>query len=521
MQQNAVLLKSSLAAGSALLNVALLNRTCKARNPHTRKRQKRIPKKGKIEEKSPFTKANYLRGSTKPSFWGYRQTRICKGITWNLCLNEKGSDWNKDMNKKVSLGTAITLMAIAAALAVAITMVYSIRTFNDKLYNIKEREATYEKLSQIDKIVRSEYYGNIDEKYLMDSIARGYIQGISDRYALYLTADQYQQQLENVEGKKVGIGVDTVCDTSGYMLVTEVYPESAAEIAGISVGDLILQVGDLEVTAQTYAEAEEALEGEAGTKITITLRQGSEDQDPIELTRRKIEIPSVYMEIVDNIAYIQITEFADATANQFSRAIENAFRGNVEGLIFDVRGNPGGTIDSVSQVLDRLLPAGDIVSATYKNGETKVLATSDEREVDLPMVVVVNEKTASAAELFAQSLWDYKKGQVVGVTTYGKGLMQTIYRLDDGSALDITVAKYNPPKSPNFDGIGVVPDYEVKLTSDQMQLLAEGNLDRESDPQMRKAKELINSAILVKNGGNTNKQETQEDSSSQESSAAS
>lgn len=422
------------------------------------------------------------------------------------------------MNKKVSLGTAITLMAIAAALAVAITMVYSIRTFNDKLYNIKEREATYEKLSQIDKIVRSEYYGNIDEKYLMDSIARGYIQGISDRYALYLTADQYQQQLENVEGNKVGIGIDTICDTSGYMLVTEVYPESAADIAGISVGDLILQVGDLEVTAQTYEEAEASLEGDAGTKVSIVLRQDNEDQEPMELTRRKIEIPSVYMEVVDNIAYIQITEFADATANQFLRAIENAVREGAEGIIFDVRGNPGGTIDSVSQVLDRLLPAGDIVSATYKNGETKVLATSDDRELDMPMVVVVNEKTASAAELFAQSLWDYEKGQVVGVTTFGKGLMQTIYRLDDGSALDITVAKYNPPKSPNFDGIGVVPDYEVKLTSEQAQLLAEGNLDREADPQMRKARELLNSAILAKNSGTSNVR--QEESSSQESSSA-
>ena len=118
------------------------------------------------------------------------------------------------MNKKVSLGTAVTLMAIAAALAVAITMVYSIRTFNDKLYNIKEREATYEKLAQIDKIVRSQYYGDINEKYLMDSIAKGYVQGIQDKYALYLTAEQYQLQLEETEGKTVGIGIDTICDTS-------------------------------------------------------------------------------------------------------------------------------------------------------------------------------------------------------------------------------------------------------------------------------------------------------------------
>ena len=400
------------------------------------------------------------------------------------------------MNKKVSLGTAITLMAIAAALAVAITMVYSIRTFNDKLYNIKEREATYEKLAQIDKIVRSQYYGEINEKRLMDSIAQGYVNGIGDKYAIYLTAAQYQQQLENLEGKTVGIGINTICDSSGYMLVTEVYPESPAEMAEIQEGDLILQIDGLELMEDTYEEAEERLTGEAGTKVTLTLRQNNEDQEPIELTRRKIEIPTVYYNVVDNIGYIQILEFGNATPNQFNKALDAVISEGAEGLVFDVRGNPGGTIDSVSEVLDRLLPAGDIVSATYRDGTTEVLAVSDEREVDMPMAVVINDKTASAAELFAQALWDYEKAKTVGITTYGKGLMQTIYKLDDGSALDITVAKYNPPKSPNFDGVGVIPDYEVKLTQEQEMMLDQ--LDQDTDPQLRKAKELVSAAIAQK-----------------------
>ena len=398
------------------------------------------------------------------------------------------------MNKKVSLGTAVTLMAIAAALAVAITMVYSIRTFNDKLYNIKEREATYEKLAQIDKIVRSQYYGDINEKYLMDSIAKGYVQGIQDKYALYLTAEQYQLQLEETEGKTVGIGIDTVCDTSGYMLVTQVYGESSAEMAGIQMNDLILQVDDVEVTAQTYEEAVAALEGEVGTKVTLVFRRDNEDQEPLELTRRKVEIPTVYYNVVDNIAYIQITEFADATPSQFNRAIDDVIQQGALGIVFDVRSNPGGTIDSVSQVLDRLLPEGDIVSATYRDGTTEVLAVSDAQQLEMPMAVVVNEETASAAELFAQALWDYEKAKTVGVTTYGKGLMQTIYRLDDGSALDITVAKYNPPKSPNFDGVGVIPDYEVELTQEQK--LMQDQLDQDTDPQLRKAQEVVNALIV-------------------------
>ena len=410
------------------------------------------------------------------------------------------------MNKKVSLGTAVTLMAIAAALAVAITMVYSIRTFNDKLYNIKEREATYEKLAQIDKIVRSQYYGDINEKYLMDSIAKGYVQGIQDKYALYLTAEQYHLQLEETEGKTVGIGIDTVCDTSGYMLVTQVYGESSAEMAGIQVNDLILQVDDVEVTAQTYEEAVAALEGEVGTKVTLVLRRDNEDQEPLELTRRKVEIPTVYYNVVDNIAYIQIAEFADATPSQFNRAIDDVIQQGALGIVFDVRSNPGGTIDSVSQVLDRLLPEGDIVSATYRDGTTEVLAVSDAQQLEMPMAVVVNEETASAAELFAQALWDYEKAKTVGVTTYGKGLMQTIYRLDDGSALDITVAKYNPPKSPNFDGVGVIPDYEVELTQEQK--LMQDQLDQDTDPQLRKAQEVVNALIV--------QQQAQEDASRSE-----
>jgi len=400
------------------------------------------------------------------------------------------------MNKKVSLGTAVTLMAIAAALAVAITMVYSIRTFNDKLYNIKEREATYEKLSQIDKIVRSQYFGEINEKALMDSIAEGYVDGIGDKYALYLTASQYQQQLENLEGQTVGIGISVIPDSSGYMRVVEVYPDSSADMAGIQADDLILSVDGLEITAETFEDALSMLEGEAGTKVTLELRQNNEDQEPIELTRRKIDVPTVYYNVIDNIAYIQILEFGDATPNQFNKAIETISAEGAEGIVFDVRGNPGGTIDSVSDVLDRLLPAGNIVSATYKDGTTEVLAVSDSREVDLPMAVVINQKTASAAELFAQALWDYDKAATVGVTTYGKGLMQTIYKLDDGSALDITVAKYNPPKSENFDGVGVIPDYEVKLTAEQEAMIAE--LDQESDPQLFKATELVKAAIVQK-----------------------
>lgn len=187
--------------------------------------------------------------------------------------------------------------------------------------------------------------------------------------------------------------------------------------------------------------------------------------------------------------------------------------------------NPGGTIDSVVDMLDTLLPEGDLVSATYHDGHTEVLGTSDADEVNLPMVVITNENTASAAELFAQAIKDYNKGRTVGTQTYGKGVMQTIYPLSDGGALSITVAKYNPPKSENFDGVGVKPDYAVQLTAEQQRNFYE--LDEETDPQLKKALELAEA--VIKTGGfdglseipeSSPEEETEEDTSSEEETAS-
>ncbi len=405
------------------------------------------------------------------------------------------------MNKKISLGTAVTIAAIAAALAVAITMVYSLRTFNDKLFNIKEREATYEKIAEIDKIVRSKYFGSINEDRLMDSIAQGYVDGIGDKYAVYLTADQYQQQKASLEGSMVDVGIVVEDDASGYLKIAEVYSDSPAFAAGLEPEDLIVKIDELDLSTVDFDTAKEALTGESGTKVTLTVRKEGEELEPMELTRRRVDRPTVYYTIYDNVAYLQITEFADATPTQFNKALEQVITQGAQALVFDVRNNPGGTINSVASVLDRLLPAGDIVSATYRDGSTEVLATSDEREVDMPMAVITNERSASAAELFTQALKDYNKARSVGVTTYGKGLMQTIYQLDDGSALDITVAKYNPPKSPNFDGVGVKPDYEVRLTADQEKIF--DMLDEETDPQLRKALELVRAEIVQEENAQT------------------
>ncbi len=402
------------------------------------------------------------------------------------------------MNKKISLGASITIMIIVATVTFAITMVFAMNTFNDKVYNIKEREEMYAKVSEIDRIVRQNYNGEIDEQTLSDNIAAGYMRGIGDKYGMYITAENYAEMSESYNGKTVGIGVEAVQDASGYIRVLDVYTDSPAVTAGIKKGDYIVKINDIDVNTENYSAAIKELNGKEGDKVSLVIRRESEDIQ-LELTLRSMEIPTAVGRMLDNnIGYIQIKKFDEATPTQFNRELDKLMSQGAQAIVFDVRGNPGGTITSVTKILDRLLPQGDIVSATYKDGTTEVLANSDAQEISLPMFVLTNSQTASAAELFAQAIKDYNKGVTVGTLTYGKGLMQTIYKLSDGSAIDVTIAKYNPPKSENFDGVGVKPDYEVKLTPDQEKKFYD--LTDTTDPQIVKATELAVAAMRAESG---------------------
>lgn len=392
------------------------------------------------------------------------------------------------MNKKISLGTAITIIAIVAAITFSVTMVFSMKTFNSKVSNLREREELYSKLAEIDGLIRDNYIGDVDQDALLDSIANGYIAGIGDKYAKYLTAAEYNEMKRNNEGNTIGIGLEAAKDESGYIKVVSVYSGTPAETAGIQKDDLIVSVDSQDVVATGYNQAIALMKGEAGTTVEITIRRDTEEKT-LEVTRKVITIPSVSYRLIEKNGYIKIKEFNDNTVTQFNTAVNALVSQGATGLIFDVRDNPGGTLDSVSKILDTLLPEGDIVSATYKNGTTKVLYKSDKKQVSLPMVVLTNSNSASAAELFSQALKDYNKAKTVGEKTYGKGVMQSVHKLVDGSAVDMTVAKFNPPKSPNFDGIGVIPDYEVKLSAEQKKNFA--NLDETTDPQLKKAIEVI------------------------------
>lgn len=388
------------------------------------------------------------------------------------------------MNKKVSLGAAICFMAIAAAVTFTITMYFSLNIFNSKIANVTERDDFYDKIAEIDTIVRNNFLEDIDEEQLLDSVADGYMAGLNDPYTRYMNQEEYKAYQMDNAGQLVGIGVTVQMDESGYILVNSVEGGSPAENAGILAGDLIVKVDDMDVLTAGYAEAVNAVRGEEGTTVLLTVRRNNEDIQ-LEAVRKLLTSTTITYRMIGEDGYIKISKFDATTASDFKNAVADLKAQGATGLIFDVRNNPGGLLDSVAEVLDFLLPEGPIVSATNKKGETRVLYESDANSVDLPMIVLCNGETASAGELFSAALRDYKKAELVGVTTYGKGIMQTAYNLADGSALSLTTDYYNPPSGINFHGVGLKPDYEVKLTTDQELNLA--NLDEYTDPQLQKA----------------------------------
>lgn len=391
------------------------------------------------------------------------------------------------MNKRISLGAALSLLLIVAALVFSATMSYALRSYNDKIRDLKEREALYAKYAEIDSKVRQNYNGVIDETALMDSVARGYIEGIGDRYGSYIDAGSYERLMRSQDSEIAGIGaVLRVNPETGYLLVEEVYPDSPAQAAGIEAGDLIVRMDGTDLTKENGALMLEAVLGNAGTKLALTVRRGAEERTIDDLVRRQVAVPRVFSRMLKDTAvgYVRIKEFGASASDQFNRELQKLRDAGAKSLIFDVRDTAGGRLRQTTRILDRLLPAGPLVSATYKDGEVRVLETSDANSINLPVVVLQNAGTSGYAELFAQVLMDYGAGKTVGTLTAGMGALQEMIKLSDGSAIEITVAYLNTPSGGTYDEIGVKPDFEVTAEGDWQ------GMDENTDPQLIKAIEV-------------------------------
>ncbi|MGN0666036.1 MAG: S41 family peptidase [Huintestinicola sp.] len=377
------------------------------------------------------------------------------------------------MNKKISIGITIGLMAITAAVTFIITSNFSLKMFNEKVRNVSEKQEFYSKLSEIDTYVRSNCVDEIDEDMLIENMVSGYIEGLGDSFAEYMTAEESSRRSTEDTGISVGLGFNFEKEPSGYILITEVEEGTSAEEAGLMPGDIITAVNNTDVIAYEggYTEAVSLFKCDEGTKIKLyikrTLDDNTTDFITYQVIAQKNEKKTVSYRAIDKCGYIRIHSFNDRTESQFKAAYDSLSADGAASLIIDLRNNTGGSMSSLQNTLDHILPGGDIVTAEYKNGKTAAVITcTDTESISIPIVVLVNQNTSASAELFAFALRDYAGAQCVGKTTAGHGYLQENYKCSDGSVVRLSVAVLSTKTSGNFNGTGLKPDFDVSISSD-------------------------------------------------------
>jgi len=398
------------------------------------------------------------------------------------------------MNKKVSVGLTIAAVAIAVAVTFCLTVNLMTERFNNELGDTQTLKSSYEKLQELERIIAQNAYFEVTDDGFDASLGRACaaaLRAAGDEYACYYTAEEYAAREKQGAGENDGFGI-TVQSINGQMTVYSVVHGSPAYQAGIKANDVILAIASetgKPLAQNEYASLAATMGKNAGTLIFTVLRGETEKQ--ITVTPSDYKEESVYTERVGTIEVVHITGFLTDTDEQFATVMNNILLdGTVTGIVFDVRQNGGGYLASAVNMLDRLLPEGVIVTEKDKTGKEIARYSSDAACVNLPMAVLVDESTASAAELFACALRDYGKAKLVGNNTYGKGCVQSIYTFSDGSAISFTTALYDPPASENYNGKCLVPDVTVSLTEEQK--LSRYALTAETDPQLSAALSLLN-----------------------------
>lgn len=398
------------------------------------------------------------------------------------------------MNKKISLGMAVSIAAIVAAFAVVITYTAAIGIFDSRMSSVTERQSMYQLLSEIDITVRQNYSGEISENYLQRNISQGYILGLDDPYSAYLSADEYQLAVNENLGYTFGFGMDIARAADGNILVNVVYDGSPAGKAGIKSGDLIVNVGGKDVLSLGYDKAV-ALIGESSPKVSLVVSRSGQKQ-AYELTRSKFETKSVVQRITDgNIGVITIYEFNAKTPTQFNAALNKLRNKGVKGIIIDLRDNSGVNYEYACEVLDTLLPAGKLMSVTDKDGNSLLKYTSDPKYIDLPAEVLINGGTEGAAELFAAVIVNYGRAETVGTATAGHDTVQELFRLSNGGAVRLTTGRWSDSLENVLTEGKVAPQFEVILTA--YQSTNRYQLADKDDPQLQTALDRINTAVAI------------------------
>ncbi|TAH69461.1 MAG: S41 family peptidase [Anaerolineaceae bacterium] len=348
-----------------------------------------------------------------------------------------------------------------------------------------------EKLSVLQMLIDTYYLEDVDSDSFATGIYKGFVASLDDPYSTYYTKQEYANLIESSSGVYHGIGAVVSQDVkTGIITIVRPYKNGPAYNVGLLPDDILYKVEGEEVTGKDLTEVVSKIKGKEGTEVNITIyREGVTDPIDFAIVRQKINIPTIEYEMLeDKIGYIQIVEFDEITISQFSNALKALEKQGMKGLVVDVRNNPGGLLNSVVDILDRLLPKGLIVYTEdkYKNRLEEHAEKPD--RFNKPMVVLINGNSASASEIFAGALQDYEKATVVGTTSFGKGIVQKVIPLTDGTAIKLTISKYFTPKGRNIHGTGIIPDVEVELDEELRQLIT---IPRDQDNQLQKAIEAL------------------------------
>lgn len=401
------------------------------------------------------------------------------------------------MSKKVSLGVAATVTLIAMAVTFSMTMTVSMNMFNNTVSSVKNKERMYNKLSEVDRYVRANEYFDINDDTLNDTIASGYMLGISDRYARYYSAKAYSERVGLANGHLMGIGVAVVKDpSSGYARIIRVYDNTPATNVGLEVGGFITAIGDTSTRSMSdTATMTSALLGEEGSTVNIKYLTPLREEQSFEIIHANYTTPSIStVRLMDNgVGYLRIDSFTSGTAVEFRNAVNSLTNQGATSLIFDLRDNSGENLNAALVATDYCVPSGLIAQSQDKGGNVTDLRMSDENEITLPMVCLVNGSTASGAELFANALRKMAGATIVGSTTAGKGvLLSDPQSLSDGSAVVITVGILLDNEGKNWNGTGLTPDVDASLTNDEQSSYYDFTVD--NDPQITKAINAISGA---------------------------
>lgn len=394
------------------------------------------------------------------------------------------------MNRKISIGAAIALIIVSIALTVSVTMVVAMRQFNYKLKNVNQRQAMFDYITEVDNAIRRNYVGEISEEELRTALAKGYLNGIGDPYAEYLTAAEYKTETERLAGSCTGLGLEIAEQADDSLIITAVHKNSAADKAGVQKGDVITALDGSETDYSAVAGRLSS-----GEKAMITVKRG-EESIAFELSASTYTATTVESRLINTTGYIRIRSFYSNTPEQFKAAMTALEEQGAQNFVFDLRNNEGGTLTAVSDILGYLLPRGTYARRVETAGAVSDLTSEGTHELSQSSVTLVNETTAGEAELFAGVLQEFKKTTVVGMSTKGRGKIQAFYNVtSDGSAIKVSIASLSLLEGGEIEGKGVTPDQTVALTADQESRFE--FLTEEDDPQLKTALSVLNNTIVT------------------------